>query len=117
MKYLGIMRGSAETEATKRPDDEAIAKMGAFIEEAMKSGTLLDTAGLKPSSEAIRFTRSRGRTTVTDGPFTEAKELIASYALLNYSSRDEAVEWMERFIEVLGGGDVELELWPIMEWG
>ena len=71
---------------------------------------LLVTNGLHPSSKGKRVRLSDGQLTVTDGPFTESKELIASYALFEVASMDEAVEWTSRFLEVLGEGECELRL-------
>ncbi|GAA3924854.1 YciI family protein [Actinomadura viridis] len=97
MRYMIILRVTAQP-ATPPPADlmEAIAKLG---EEATRSGALLDTAGLAPSSEGARVTLTGGALSITDGPFAEAKELI-SYALFEVRSKEEAVEWTSRFLKV-----------------
>ena len=87
--------------------------MGTFIEEITKAGVLLATDGLQPTSKGARVKLSDGKVTVTDGPFTESKELIASYALFEVKSMAEAIEWTTRFLKVLGGGECELR--PIFE--
>jgi hypothetical protein len=87
--------------------------MGSFIEEITKAGVLLATDGLQPSSKGKRVRLSGGKVTVTDGPFTESKELIASYALFEVKSMAEAVEWTTRFLKVLGEGECELR--PVFE--
>jgi PhnB protein len=113
MRVLGLLKADEASEAGAPPDAELIHKMGDFIEEATNAGILLATDGLKPSSEGKRVSRSGGTVTVTDGPFTESKELVASYALMQFDSMDEAVHWTKRFLEVLGEGECELR--PIFE--
>jgi len=96
MRYMVLLK-AAQT-STPPPDGlmEGIAKLG---EEAGKSGALLDTAGLAPSAAGARVTVKSGELSVTDGPFTEAKEMI-SYALWEVSSKEEAVEWTSRFMKL-----------------
>lgn len=74
--------------------------MGTFIEEGFKSGVLKDTAGLKPSSDAFRVRLDKGGLKVTDGPFTEAKEIVGGYAMVEVKSREEALEVARRFMEI-----------------
>jgi hypothetical protein len=85
-----------------------MAKMGTFVEEMTKAGVMLETNGLQPSSKGARVRLSGGKVTVTDGPFTESKELVASYALFQVNSMAEAIEWTTRFLQVLGEGECEL---------
>ncbi len=87
--------------------------MGKFIEEITKAGVMLATDGLQPSSKGARVKLSGGKVTVTDGPFTESKELVASYALFQVKTMAEAIEWTTRFLNVLGEGECELR--PIFE--
>jgi hypothetical protein len=87
--------------------------MGSFIEEITKAGVLLATDGLQPSSKGKRVRLTDGKIAVTDGPFTESKELVASYALFEVESMEEAVKWTTRFLQVLGKGECELR--PIFE--
>jgi len=105
MRYLILLRGTQP--ATPPPPElmEAIMQLGA---EASAAGALLDTAGLAPSAAGARVGLSGGRLTVTDGPFTEAKETI-SYALYEVRSKEEAVEWASRFLKL------HRDLWPQWE--
>lgn len=96
MRYMIIMPASAETEAGAMPSEEYLAAMGQFNEELVNAGVLLAGEGLHPSAEAARVRFSGGKTTVTDGPFTETKELIAGFWLLQVKSKDEALEWARR---------------------
>jgi hypothetical protein len=90
-----------------------VSGMGEYIEGARKAGWLLATDGLHPSSKAARIKLSGGERTVTDGPFTESKELIASYALIQVSSREEAIERSCEFLGLIGGG--EIEIWQVYD--
>jgi hypothetical protein len=85
-----------------------IARMGQLIEEMTKAGVLLATEGCLPSALGARVRRSNGKLTVTDGPFTESKELIAGFALIQASSKEEAVELTKRFLEIAGDGESEI---------
>jgi len=102
MRYLMLVSGT--NPPTPPPPElfEAITKLGG---EATQAGVLLDTAGLLPSASGARVSLGGGKLTVTDGPFTESKELI-SYALYEVRSREEAIEWASRFIKV------HRDLWP-----
>ena len=82
--------------------------MGQFVEEQMKSGVLLATEGLHPSSKAARIRLSQGKLTVTDGPFAEAKEVIASFALIQVKSREEAIERVAAFLKLFGQGEADI---------
>ena len=83
------------------------------MQEVAAAGILTATDGLKPSSVGARVKLAGGKFAVTDGPFTETKELVASYALFNVKSMDEAIHWTKRFLEVLGEGECELR--PLYE--
>jgi hypothetical protein len=87
-----------------------MAEMGQLIDEMVKAGVLLSTEGCQPSSKGARVRLSNGKVTVTDGPFTESKELIAGFALIQVASKDEAVAWTKRFLEVAGDGESEIRL-------
>jgi hypothetical protein len=113
MRVLGLLKADADSEAGVPPTPELIERMGTFIEEVVKAGVLVASDGLHPSSNGKRVRMDGGRVTVVDGPFTESKELVASYALMEVKSMDDAVEWTRRFLEVLGGGECELR--PIFE--
>jgi hypothetical protein len=108
MRIMGLLKADQHSEAGAPPSKELMEKMGKFVEEITKAGVMLATDGLQPSSKGKRVRLSGGKVTVTDGPFTESKELIASYALFQVNSMPEAVEWTTRFLKVLGQGECEL---------
>jgi hypothetical protein len=113
MRILGLLKADKHSEAGAPPSKELLEKMGKFIEEITKAGVMLATDGLQPSSKGARVKLSGGKVTVTDGPFTESKELVASYALFQVKTMAEAIEWTKRFLNVLGEGECELR--PIFE--
>jgi hypothetical protein len=84
--------------------------MGKLIEEMTKAGVLLATEGCLPSSKGVRVRIDSGRFTVTDGPFPETKELIQGFCLMQVKSKQEAVEWGKRFLNVVGQGESEIRL-------
>jgi len=104
MKFLGYTLGDPNAPIAP-PSPEMYAKMGAFVEEATKAGVVLATGGLGPVSEGVKVTYSNGEFTVLDGPFTESKELIGGWALMECRDKDEAIEWTKRFLSVLGEGE------------
>lgn len=114
MKFLGLLKADQDSEAGAPPPPELLERMGPFLEEISQAGVLLATDGLLPSRHGVRVRLERGKFTLVDGPFTESKELVASYAVLQTKTREEAVRWTQRFLEVLGGGECELR--PIAEF-
>jgi hypothetical protein len=108
MRFMGLLKADADSEAGVPPAPEMMARMGAFMEEVAKAGVLIDTDGLKPSSSGKRVKLTNGQVTVKDGPFTEAKELVAGYAIFEVATIDDAVYWTTRFLEVLGEGECEV---------
>ena len=118
MKFMMIVRATPETESGIFPDDDTLmATMAAYNEELARAGVLLDAAGLQPSAKGwqIRY-RADGSQRVVDGPFAEAKELIAGYTLIDVRSRDEAMEWARRFPAPMGEGvEATIELRPLYE--
>jgi hypothetical protein len=90
------------------PDPLRMEKIGKFVEESFRSGVLLATEGFRPNVEDVRVSLRDGKMSVVDGPFTEAKELIGGFALLDCKSRAEAIEHAKRFLEVVGGGESEI---------
>ena len=90
------------------PTAEHQAAMGKLIEDMAKSGVLIATDGLLPSSKGSRVRISNGKITVTDGPFTEAKEVIAGYAIIQVKSKAEAIDEAKRFLQVVGEGESEV---------
>jgi hypothetical protein len=96
MRFMMFMYPGLEQESDWQPSAEAVAAMNVYNEELTKAGVLLALDGLHPSSEGARVSFSSGRRTVTDGPFTETKELIGGYWLIQAASKEEAVEWATR---------------------
>jgi hypothetical protein len=113
MQIMGLLRADKESEAGAPPDMDLMMRMGTFVEEMTKAGVLLNTNGLHPSAKGKRIKLADGKVTIIDGPFTESKELVASYAIFQVQSMDEAVMWSKRFLERLGKGEVELR--PIFD--
>ncbi len=105
MRFLSIYK---TVERNSPPSQEEMSKMGKLIEESMKAGTLLATEGCLPSALGARVRISGDKVTVTDGPFTESKELIAGFALLQANSKEEAITIAKQFLQVVGAGECEL---------
>ncbi len=95
-------------EAGTPPTQEEMAKMGAFIGELAQKGILLAADGLQASSTGARVKQTNGKVTVTDGPFTETKELIAGFAIVEVPSKAEAIELTKRFLAIAGDGESEI---------
>lgn len=115
MRVLGLLKADASSERGDPPSPELLQRMGKFVEEVMAAGVMIASDGLQPSSKGARVKLSGGKFTVTDGPFTETKELVASYALLEVPEMAEAIRWTKRFLEVLGQGECEIR--PIFDPG
>jgi len=116
MRFMIIVKANKDSEAGKMPDDKLIASMATFHEQLAKAGVLLDASGLKASSAGWRIRYSAGKRTVIDGPFTESKELIAGYTLIQAKSREEALEWSKRFPNPGGeGAETEIEVRQLFE--
>jgi hypothetical protein len=109
-----IVPASKESEAGILPDQKIFADMIKFNEEMVKAGVMLAGEGLQPTSKGARIKFSEGKTTVIDGPFTESKELIAGFWLIQVKSKEEAIAWMKR--APFGGGAV-IELRQVYEPG
>ena len=107
MRFLGYTLGD-ESAPMPPPSPELMDEMGAMLEEATKSGVLVATGGLAPTAMGAKVSLKDGEFTRTDGPFTEAKELIGGWALMECRDLDEAVEWAKRFVSVLGDGEVRV---------
>ncbi len=97
MRFMIMVKATRDTEAGVMPEEKLIAAMATYHEELVKAGVLLDASGLKPTSKGWRITYSGEKRTVVDGPFTEAKELVAGYTLIQVKSREEAIQWAKRF--------------------
>ena|SRR5687767_6440272 len=104
MKYLLIHSIKVEDEG-KPPTPEFMEKMGQYVQQEFQSGVLLAAEGVQPSAKGARVRYTGGKRTVTDGPFTEAKEVIAGFGLINANSLEEAIESAARFIELFPDGE------------
>jgi hypothetical protein len=96
MRFMVIVPANKDSEAGVLPDGKLLEEMGKFNEELVKAGVMLAGEGLHPSSRGARIRFSGGKTSVIDGPFTESKELIAGYWLIQVKSKEEAIAWMRR---------------------
>ncbi len=113
MRFMIIVKATKDSEAGVMPTgpawEQLFAEMATYHEELQKAGALLDASGLQPSSKGWRIKYSGGKRTVIDGPFTEAKELVAGYTLIQVKSREEALEWTRRFPNpALKDGEIEV---------
>ena len=107
MRFLVIVKGNKEYEAGAMPSQQELANMGKFNDELVKAGIMLAGEGLQPSSKGARITYAGSKRTVRDGPFTEAKELVAGFWIWQVKSRAEALEWAKR-IPFTNGEEVEI---------
>src|SRR5438445_3881736 len=105
MKFLSLYKSQ---ERGVPPTQEEMNKMGKLIEEGMKAGWLVATEGCLPSALGARVRRSDGKLSVTDGPFTEAKEVVGGFAILRANSKQEAIQLAKDFLQVVGEGECEL---------
>jgi hypothetical protein len=96
MRFMVLVKANEDSEAGILPDEKILTEMTKFNEELVKAGVMLAGEGLHPTSKGARVRFSGGKRTVIDGPFTEAKELIAGYWLWQVKSREEAIEWLKR---------------------
>lgn len=112
MRYMIIVKATADSEAGVMPPPSLLAEMGAFHEELARAGVLLDGAGLRASSRGWRVhIGSDGERRIAEGPFAEATDLIAGYTLIQVRSRDEAIEWSRRYPNpAIDGGTCEIEV-------
>ncbi len=105
MRFLSIYK---TVERNAPPTAEEMATMGKLVEQGFREGWLLATEGCLPSALGARVRRTNGKITATDGPFTEAKELVGGFALLKANSREEAIELTKRFLSLAGDGECEI---------
>ncbi|MET7286116.1 YciI family protein [Streptomyces sp. NPDC005573] len=99
-RYLSLVRIDEAAAPAEGPSEELMRRMGELIEQMTKAGVMLDTAGLTPTAQGTRVRWEDGKTSVTDGPFTETKEVVGGYALMQCKDMAEAVEWTKRFLKV-----------------
>jgi len=109
-----MIRANKDTEAGVMPSEELLTAMGKYNEELVKAGVMLAGEGLHPSSKGSRVKSSKGKITVTDGPFTETKELICGFWIWQVKSMEEAIEWAKRMPNP-HGEDGEVEIRPVFE--
>jgi hypothetical protein len=114
MRFMVLVKANEDSEAGVMPSQELLAEMGRYNEELAKAGVMLAGEGLQPSSKGARVRFSGKDRTVIDGPFTEAKELIAGYWLIQVSSKDEAIEWVKRCPNPMEG-ESEIEIRQVFE--
>ena len=105
MKFLSIYK---HAERNTPPSPEEMAKMGKMVEDWMKAGKLLSTEGCMPTSTGAQLRIANGQTIVKDGPFTEAKEVVGGFAILRADSKQQAIEYVKEFLQVMGEGECEL---------
>ncbi|WP_152402009.1 YciI family protein [Paenibacillus cellulositrophicus] len=117
MRFMMIVKATTDSEAGVLPSPELLEAMHRYNEELARAGVLLGGDGLHPSSSAIRisYPEPGGKPKVVDGPFTEAKEMIAGYTLIEVKSREEAIEWALRMPDPHGFGQGQIELRQVFE--
>ncbi|MBX9402744.1 YciI family protein [Lysobacter sp. BMK333-48F3] len=116
MRFLSMIR--IDETLNQAPSERLLNDMQQLMEEMTRNGTLIATAGLTPSADGVRLRLRGGRITATDGPFTEAKEVIGGYALFEAASKQEAIAIGRRFLEVHGDGwDIECEVRALQDEG
>jgi len=109
MRYLSMIR--IDEQSAREPSAQLMQDMGKLIDELTRAGSLISTAGLRPTSEGVRVRLRNGKLSSTDGPFTETKEVIGGYAVLEANSMQEALELTRRFLRVHGDEwDIECEV-------
>ncbi len=114
MRFMILVKADKATEAGVLPDEKLLTAMGKYNEELVKAGVMLAGEGLHPTSKGARARFSRGKWTVTDGPFAESKELIAGFWLWQVKSKEEAIEWVKRCPQPTQG-ESELEIRQVFE--
>jgi hypothetical protein len=115
MRVMVIVKATKNSEAGILPGEKLLNEMGKFNEELVKAGVMLSGDGLHPSAKGKRVVFAGGRRAVVDGPFAEAKELVAGYWIWRVSSMEEAVSWAQRCPDPMPGEEAVLELRPLYE--
>lgn len=110
MRFMIVRKADAETEAEAMPSSELIEAMTAYNEKLVAAGVMVGGDGLKSSRYGAKVSFSNGKPTIVDGPFAEAKELIAGYTVIDVASYEEAIEWVKQWPPEDGNGNVQLEL-------
>ena len=115
MRFMIIRKADAETEAGVMPGVELLEAMGTYNQSMIDAGVMLDGAGLRESSYGYKFNFQDGEPTIVDGPFSETKELIAGFTIIEVASPEEAIEWVKKWPKEDGHGNVQLELRRMFE--
>ncbi len=115
MRFMVMIKATKDSEAGVMPSERLLTEMGKYNEELVKAGVMLAGEGLHPSSKGARVRFSGSKRTVIDGPFTEAKELIAGFWLIQVKSKEEAIEWVKRCPNPFEGGESEIEIRQVFE--
>ncbi|MDB4873995.1 MAG: YciI family protein [Gemmatimonadetes bacterium] len=115
MRFMLMVKASKDSEAGVMPSADLLIEMGKFNEELVKSGVLLAADGLQASSKGARVKFSGNQRTVVDGPFSETKELIAGYWIIQVKSKAEAIEWVKRCPNPMGTGEAEIEVRQVFD--
>src|SRR5918999_3865500 len=115
MRVMVIVKATKNSEAGIMPSERILADMGKFNEELVKAGVMLAGEGLHPSSKGVRVKFSGDKRTVTDGPFTETKELVAGFWMWKCKSKQEAIEWVKRCPNPMPGEEAEIEIRQVFE--
>ena len=115
MRFMILRKGDKQTEAEVMPSRQLLEAMGAYMGEMTKAGVILAGDGLKPTAKGARVKFRRGKPTVIDGPFTESKEVIAGYCLIQVASLQKAIDWVKRWPALDADGEVEIEIRQLYE--
>mgnify|MGYP001549105952 CR=1 FL=1 len=115
MRFMIIRKADAFTEGDDMPNEALLVAMGNYIEEMTRAGVMLSGDGLKPSREGARVKFHGGKPNVIDGPFAETKELVAGFSMIQCASKAEAIEWVKKWPQIDGDGEVEIEIRPLYE--
>jgi len=115
MRFMIIRKADAFTEGDDMPNEALLVAMGNYIEEMTRAGVMLSGNGLKPSREGARVKFHGGKPNVIDGPFAETKELVAGFSMIQCASKAEAIEWVKKWPQIDGDGEVEIEIRPLYE--
>jgi hypothetical protein len=110
MRFMIIRKADSETEAAVDPSPELLTSMLAYNQKMIEAGVFIDGMGLKQSAKGARVSFSNGKPSVIDGPFTETKELVAGFSLIEVGSKEEAIEWVKQWPPLDGHGNVQIEI-------
>jgi hypothetical protein len=115
MRFMVMVKATKDSEAGVLPDEKLLTAMGKYNEELVKAGVMLAGEGLQPSSKGARVRFSGEKRTVVDGPFSETKELVAGFWLIQVKSKEEAIEWIKRCPNPHPGAETEIEIRQVFE--